>query len=481
MKNINTYNIRLVNCYGILDDTVKVYNSAVMFFVNLINKEWNSLSGCKNNECIKLVEALTVETKNNPFPKYGFSKKFYKFPSYLRRSAIKESYGLVSSYRSNLENWENTPKHKRGKQPKLPKQINSFPCMYRDNCFIRTGEYTAKLKAYLRNTWDWVDVKLRKTDVDYISKRCCERKECAPTLIKKHKVWELSFPFEHSSKLTDTPLKKRIIISVDLGIKNACTCSAMLSDGTVVGRHFLNLSSEYDYLNHCLNDIRRARKQGSRRTPRKWAKVRNINTDISRKTAQYITDIAIMYNADVVVMESLHVSGKKRGGNKQRLHHWRCQYVQALVTNKCHSLGIRVSHVCAVNTSRLAFDGSGEVKRGNASERTGGNYSICEFSNGKLYNCDLNASYNIGARYFIRETLREMSPATRLEVGAKVPCILKRSTCVLSDLKDLCAVLEWSTPPITELVVSGWSGSPIPLKGNREEQMVSTAVGSTQL
>jgi len=160
---------------------------------------------------------------------------------------------------------------------------------------------------------------------------------------------------------------------------------------------------------------------------------------------------------------------------------WRCKYVQELVTKKCHSLGIRLSRVCAANTSKLAFDGSGEVKRGRDSEKTGGNYSLCEFTTGKLYNCDLNASYNIGARYYIRETLRGMSETARLEVEAKVPGLSRRSTCVLSDLKDLCAALGRSIPPSSEHVASGWSGSPMPLKGNRQEQTAPAAVGSTRL
>ncbi len=43
---------------------------------------------------------------------------------------------------------------------------------------------------------------------------------------------------------------------------------------------------------------------------------------------------------------------------------------------------------------RDAFDGSGKVKRDKK------NYSLCTFPNGKKYNADLCASYNIGARYW---------------------------------------------------------------------------------
>jgi uncharacterized protein (UPF0128 family) len=100
---------------------------------------------------------------------------------------------------------------------------------------------------------------------------------------------------------------------------------------------------------------------------------------------------------------------------------------------------MRVSHVNAWGTSKFAYDGSGTVLRGrDAGSKT---YFMCKFANGKIYNCDLSASYNIGARYFIRETLKSLPETVRLRTEAKVPQCSKRSTCVLSDLLNLNAVL----------------------------------------
>ena len=94
-----------------------------------------------------------------------------------------------------------------------------------------------------------------------------------------------------------------------------------------------------------------------------------------------------------------------------------------------------------VSSYRSNLDGSGRVLRGGETAKTGNNYSLCVFPNGKVYNCDLNASYNIGARYYIREILRNQSERTRLALTAKVPSLAKRSTCTLSDLKGLRAAL----------------------------------------
>ena len=175
--------------------------------------------------------------------------------------------------------------------------------------------------------------------------------------------------------------------------------------------------------------------------PRLWARAKGINDDIAVKTAQFIIDIAVLYNADVIVFEHLELSSRKRGSKKQRLHLWKARRVQSVVADKAHRLGMRISHVNAWNTSRLAFDGSGRVLRGRESEKVGSSYSICEFQGGKVYNCDLNAAYNIGARYYIREILKSLPETERLAMEAKVPSCAKRSSCTLSTLISMCAAL----------------------------------------
>ena len=149
--------------------------------------------------------------------------------------------------------------------------------------------------------------------------------------------------------------------------------------------------------------------------------------------------IAVLYDADVIVFEHLDRKGKIRGSKKQRLKLWRSQEVQSIVANKAHRLGMRVSRVCAWGTSGLAYDGSGYVSRGK--EAGFETNALCRFQNGRIYNCDLSASYNIGARYFIREILKSLGESLRLGIEAKVPQCAKRSTCTLSTLIRLNAEL----------------------------------------
>ena len=100
---------------------------------------------------------------------------------------------------------------------------------------------------------------------------------------------------------------------------------------------------------------------------------------------------------------------------------------------------MKYTTVNAWNTSRLAYDGTGIVQRGK--EAGLGSYSLCRFSSGKIYNCDLNASYNIGARYIIREKLKTLPETERLAMEAKEPACARRSTCTLSTLYNLNAAL----------------------------------------
>lgn len=77
-----------------------------------------------------------------------------------------------------------------------------------------------------------------------------------------------------------------------------------------------------------------------------------------------------------------------------------------------------------------AYDGTGKVSRSNRKD-------LCEFPEGKKYHADLNASYNIGARFFIRATIKPLSEKRRLALGAKVPEVLVRTEQTLSTLYKL--------------------------------------------
>lgn len=436
MRIYTTYSVKIKHYNHIFKDTVAIYRRAVDYLIAVCIDKWDIVVTFKGQSRLTYIESLVHATKDNPSPEYDFDLRFYKMPSYMRRGAINEAIGKVSSYKSNLANWIENPV---GKEPSYPKAGYVFPSMYRTVMYNQTDDYAAQIKVYVRNTWDWITVDLRKTDMDYIYRYCKNRKQCAPTLQKRGKEWFLDFPFEESTTLKEVSIYDNTIVSVDLGINTAATISVMRSDGTILGRHFCKLPKETDSLMHSINRIKKAQQHGNYKTPRLWAKAKGINHGIASKTANYVMDIAVLYNADTIVFEHLDKNGKVRGSKKQKLKMWRSQEVQSIVTNKAHRLGMGISHICAWGTSKYAYDGSGIVLRGKA----GGfnTYELCKFQNGKIYNCDLSASYNIGARYFIREILKSLDESSRLAIEAKVPQSAKRSTCTFSTLISLNAEL----------------------------------------
>ena len=446
MKITSAYKVKIKEYNHIFKDSVSVYRKALDFFIDVCLNEWdniNIIKGIKSRQ--SYIESLTVTTGNRPSVKYDFKTAdvmFDKFPCYMRRSVIREAIGKVSSYRSNLSNWETSDPHIRGERPSLPKAGNCYPVLYRGNMYqgdIFTG-YEAQIKVYRNNTWDWLTVKLHKSDVDYIKHHCQGMKDCCPSLMRKGKQWFLTFSFMQDVKLNETDIKDQVILAADLGINNSCTCSVMTSDGTVLGRKFYKLPREYDSLNHKIGHIKRAQHHGSHKVTNLWSYAKGINNDIAVKTANFIIDTAILYNVDVIVFEYLDLNKKKKGSHKQKLALWKARYVQEMVTHKAHVNGMRISHVNAWGTSKLAYDGSGMTLRGKDANLN--SYSLCKFTSGKVYNCDLNASYNIGARYFLREILKSLPVRDRQRIEAKVPQCVKRSTCTLATLISLNGVLR---------------------------------------
>ena len=446
MQIFTSYRVKIIRSEKEFSDTAKVYQSALCYLLSIVAQEWLMLKDIKGDSKKNIssgqarqmaLEHLIHKTAKTPSPKYPFDEKFYKLPSYLRRAVITEALGMYSSFHSNLANWEQENPKSRGRKPHFPSVGRSFPAMYRRDLFRPTeNPYVAKVKVFIRNTWDWLTVRLRKSDVDYITRHCRNRKMSSPTLRQRGKNWYLDFSFEERTELKKTKLKDTIVLGVDLGLNSVCVCSAMKADGTVIGRKFLDLPVEKDRLSHILGQIRKSQRLGGQKNTARWAKADGINKHMAQQTAQLIVDTAEKFGADVIVFEHLNFQGEKRFGRyAQKMTLWKANEIQRITADKAHRLGMHISHICARNTSKLAFDGSGEVRRDKK------NYSICKFQTGKQYNCDLSASYNIGARYFIRALLKPLSKKARLDMEAKVPSCAKRITCTLSTLISLRAAM----------------------------------------
>lgn len=431
MRNTSSYKMKLTGDLKSLETSINIYRNALQMLIPIINDNWETLS---EYEFIKqkrnCIEKMIHHTQINQ-AQYGFDEQFPKFPSYLRRSAIATALGIVSSYRSNLANWEKDPK---GQAPKLQLVHYEYPAYYKWNLFKNFDpiHQTIELKVFKNGDWVFEQYGLKQSDCTYYKRYLAGKKQNVPILQKKGRRFYAIFSYEENIQLVPEESINKIC-AVDLGLNTDATCSIMDKDGTVYARKFISFSKEHDRLHTQLGRIKRNQKRGSHHNKTLWRKVAGISQSIADKTARAIFEFGKEHGVDVFVLEHLDFKGKKA---VKRAHFWRYKRIYKVLTQKAHQYGLRIGRVNARNTSRLAFDGSGWSKRGR--EITPSTpYSTLQFTTGKFYNADLNASYNIGARFFIRHLLKTVTVTQRLELEAKVPQVAKRSTCTLSDLINL--------------------------------------------
>lgn len=431
MKLTSSYTIKLNGDLIALENAITIYRDVLRFVIPIVNAHWGEMEHFKyTNQRMMHVEKLIHNTRTNQ-ALFNFDEQFPKFPTYLRRSAIAKALGIVSSYRSNLENWERGGK---GQAPKLSLTHFTYPAYYKGNLFRNFDpvNQTVELKVFKNGDWVYETYKLKTSDCTYYQNYLSGKKQNVPIIQKKGRCFYAAFSYEEETVLIPEESISKIC-AVDLGLGTDATCSIMDKDGTVYARKFISFSKEHDRLCTQLGRIKRNQKRGSRHNKTLWCKVAGLSQDIADKTVRAILDFGNEHGVDAFVLEHLDFKGKN---TVKRAHFWRYKRIYKVLAHKAHQHGLRVARVNARNTSRLAFDGSGWSKRGR--EITPDTpYALMRFTTGKIYNADLNASYNIGARYFIKHLLKTVTATQRLALEAKVPQVAKRSTCTLSHLINL--------------------------------------------
>ena len=437
MRTVSSYGVEIRKQNIPVRQTMEIYRQAVGYLTEIYAQVWEELRKIlETKKRFNTAEHMVHMTKKNT-ARFDFDLRFPKMPSYLRRSAIQHALGSVSSYETRLGQWKETGV--LSGRPKLTCRNHAMPVFYRDVMYREgaEGKDEAYLKLYDGHDWKWFRVYLKRTDMEYLRRNWKGKKASAPALEKRHRRYFLRFSYTEEVTLTKTPVKEQIICSVDLGINTDAVCTIMRADGTVLGRRFIDYPSEKDRMYRTLERIRRFQgEHGSAQTQGRWAYTKRLNTELSKKIAGAIVRYAEENHADVIVFEYLEMQGKISGKKKQKLHLWRKRDIQRRCEHQAHTKEMRISRICAWNTSRLAYDGSGAVTRDRE------NHSLCTFQTGKRYNCDLSASYNIGARYFIRELLKPLPATERSLLEAKVPPVKRRTSCVYADLRKLHSEME---------------------------------------
>ena len=250
MQVVTSYGIHIRDHYDALKRTAEIFSDAVTYLTGVAFRNWENLSLTDSSYTrLRMMECL-IHSGNGNVSSDSFDKKFHKFPSYYRRSAIMQAIGIVSAYQAALKTWEESGR--KGAEPKMDSGVHHMPALYRGNTYKPvtdpdTGEdlpYVAKIKVFRNSDWVWETVRLSKTDADYLEKRGRNGEISAPVLEKKHGCWKLRFAVTETVKLSDKPVREQKICAVDLGVNTDAVCSVMNSMGTVLARRFITCGRE---------------------------------------------------------------------------------------------------------------------------------------------------------------------------------------------------------------------------------------------
>ena len=429
----------------LLSITVSEFRCLVRCLVGVVNTHWSSIGRLDAKRQIPAVEKLIHATAKNPFPKYQyFNRRFYKFPSYYRRGAIQFAVGQVSSFNTRYREWQSgIRKRKDTLPPRLNAECGTYPPLYKGQCVRfaddnralertdvasqrRRTPVRAAIKVFTGTDWLWETVGLSGHRQRHLNP---DNQRKSPYLIVNNKSCHLSVPF----KIKRPQLQEAgRVLAIDLGINTTATASIVNFDGTVTHREFIHPGRDIDRRDSRLKKVsKKARLTGklSKGFARGlYRKAGNINREIGQKVSARLVKIARQYDVKYTVFEHLKgwrpKGGKRKSTLRQRFHGWLHRRIVNLTEMKWSELGGKVVFVNPRGTSSYAYDGSGKLKRDNQ------NYALARFANSKLYNADLSASYNIGARGILK-----LCGGNSPEVGqGKNSCPSPRSRGTLSML-----------------------------------------------
>ncbi|NER86722.1 MAG: IS200/IS605 family element transposase accessory protein TnpB [Moorea sp. SIO1G6] len=416
----------------LLSETVRVYRRACRYLVGIIYTHWGELGNLTADHLTPAVERLMHETAKRPNIKYPqFNKTFYKFPSYYRRAAIAFAAGQVSSFVTRYGEWQSgNRKRKDSNPPKLNADTGCYPALYKGQCYKLHGFDQVELKVFDGKNWVWTIVQITGLRERH---QVATNKMMSPSLIIKDRYCHLSVPFACKPEKRNPETN---VTAVDLGLNTTATVAVVTHDGTVIHRDFIHLGRDIDRRDKRLKSVsKRASKTMGRGgklhkgfCSNTYQKCKRINNQISHIVSKRIVGIAEKFNSEAIVFENLKgwkpKGGRKRSNLKQRFHGWLKAKIRDFTETKWAELGGKVIDVVAAYTSKLAFDGSGTVKRNKK------NYSLATFPSGKQFNADLNGAYNIGARGVLKLTRRNDSEGRSSKKPGRPP----RSWACLCDL-----------------------------------------------
>ncbi len=178
----------------------------------------------------------TTAVVNNP--------SFRKFPADLRRAAIADALGIVSSFQTRYRDWQSGIRKKRSARgPSLTAVCKSYPTLYKGGQIKYIDNYF-KVQLKLWDGKDWVESEPIPIKSWGKNHHLIEKNQIpSPALIGSRNKCQLSM------QVLIAKVKQKsseIVCAVDMGINNYATASIVGKDGTVKARKFINPARDID-------------------------------------------------------------------------------------------------------------------------------------------------------------------------------------------------------------------------------------------
>ncbi len=307
--------------------TVEEYRHFLKPLILIAYWNWGDLSKYSEKIKVNKLEKLVHKTANNPYPKYywffhkGITNhpSWRKFPSYLRRAAIQDALGIVSSFVTRWEAWiRGERKHKYDSPPRLTSMCRSYPALYKGQQIRYYSNFQAiELKVWNGTDWVWSD-RIKVVNWGKSRHENNNNKLLSPSLIANKRTVHLSVPVQLGKVKLDN---SDYVCAVDIGINTTATCSIVGFDGTVKARKFIHPARDIDRRDQRKQRIATKSKQTSRITKEKlpryfckglYRKSKNINEHIAQSVSKEIVEFALLHSVILLYLR-IYPIGKLRG------------------------------------------------------------------------------------------------------------------------------------------------------------------------
>ena len=405
-------------------ETQKLFNQVASFYFDVI-QEHQYILELSSKEALTELESLTVRTKNNPTPKVPLP--FQYIPAMFRRAAINTAYGSVKSFFTTLRKYKEKKakteaKGKKHKQrPPVPPRDWSKNTVFYAGMIKDMDDEEVMLKLYTGKAWVWMKFKH--------SGRVFPEgwKICSPHAVIYKNRTELHFPVEKNVKLTG--IKKQLqqnpslkICAVDLNMDgNHAVCSILSGDGTQGHVKFIHGNKSLHHRRKRLLGkiaVKRSQHNGILEDDDNialWKKIHDIEDYEAQRVSKRIVEFAIENGASVIVFEHLKNLKPAKGKYSKRSNTKRAYWLKGKINDytsyKALEHGILTSVVNPRNTSRDCFYCDEKVSRyKDVPEGYTVGTPLFQCPNGHRGNADVNASWNIGKKFF----LKHLKPSKKL-------------------------------------------------------------------